>query len=237
MFVAVSGCLYEFPLKKAADTDTVTHTDTDTNPNTHTATETNSETTPISCPTGVAFVSSPAFTGVVFGTSGGTRYWDECPDEQVLVGFQGWLYSGSSGSTVHGTLGAICGKPSVSLVDGKCAVQVSAGAILPMHGSVGETKWTRMCPENEIIMGFRAWTGLDIDLIIFRCAPLLITPDENGYEITRGPYTDLSEVGGGATTPSDQTDCPDGQIATIAELYAAGYFRAIGLGCQTPSLL
>jgi hypothetical protein len=250
-FLFIPACAYNFPLKgepptdtalatdsETADTDTATSDTTmETNTNPHTAGTETETTSANACPTGLAFDSSTYYTQAIYGTSGGTEYHDRCSAGQVIVGFRGYLTTIPSGTQVHGSLGTICGVPRVSLSNGKCIVQTSVGTSLSLRGTVGDIEWTQLCPENEIIMGFKAWIGADIDSIVFRCAPLIITSNGNGFAITRGPFTDLASVGGEMTQPQEQTDCPDGQVATMAHLFATSYFRAIGLGCQSPTTL
>lgn len=234
VFHSLSGCFYSYPLETDSGTDSNTEIATDTNADTESNTESHSGAD--ICPIGIEFVSTPAFTELATSSREGTEYIDSCPKGQIVIGFQGFMFD-DAGRLFHGRIRTVCGAPSVSLIDDRCVVEMNTGASLPTRGSAGDVEWTRMCPQNEMIMGYQAWTGSDIDQIVFRCAPLRITGDGNGHTVTRGPFTDLGPVGADSGTSTFQADCPDGQIATIADFFADGFLRAIALGCQVPVLV
>lgn len=246
LFFNVSSCIFDYSVKNdpstSTDPDTITTIESDTPSDSESATQTDtlvdthSDSEIGTCPGGVELVSAIEFTDLVLTDVPGEEFIDSCPEGQAIVGFEGFLWDDVD-RQVHGRLRAICGVPSIRRDGEQCVVEIGPGATLPDRGTSGTIEWTRMCPDDEVIMGFQAWTGHNVDIAVFRCAPLLITGDGGGYAITRGPFTDLSPVGTGDGHVNFQQDCPDDQIATTTKLVATNFLRGMALGCQRPSLL
>lgn len=242
----LSGCTLDYSIKKDSDPNTafdtgtasesVSHSESDstTQPPTVDDTETESESETSPCPSELEFGPPVQFTETVVCAKPAQEYIDSCPDGQAIIGFTGFL---RSLDLVHARIRAICGIPSVKPVGKDCVVEVASGELLPVRGTSGEEEWTRICRDNEFLMGFKAWTGDNIDKVIFRCAPLLITPEGSHFVVTRGPFTDLEFIGKDDGAVNFQQDCPSGQIATTTKLQSDNVIRAIGLGCQSPSAL
>ncbi len=243
----LSGCALDYSMNKtrghgtATDTDTASgsasHSESDstTTPPTvdDTATQPDTESTTIPCPTALVFEPTVTFTDKVVCDKPAQEYTDSCPEGQAIVGFSGLL---RDYDLVHARIRAICGIPSVKQVGNDCVVEVAPGELLPVRGTSGSIDWSRMCPENQFLMGFKVWTGDNLDKTIFRCAPLLITREGSQFSVTRGPFTDLEFVGKDAGHNNPQADCPADQIATTTYIQADTAPRALGLGCRSPSL-
>jgi hypothetical protein len=114
------------------------------------------------------------------------------------------------------------------------AISVSSGATLPLHGLKGQILWASTCPPNQVVVGFGGRSGLYVDQLLLRCAPLVV----NGppYTIARGTITALPPVGGTGGQPFPTTDCSAGQVATVSRILAGDYIDAFGLSCSTPAL-
>lgn len=242
----LSGCMLDYSIKKDGDPNTafdtgtasesISHSESDstTQPPTVDDTETESESETSLCPSALEFKPPVQFTETVVCAKPAQPYTDSCPDGQAIIGFKGFL---RSLDLVQARMRAICGIPSVKAVGNDCVVERAFGEILPVRGTSGEEEWTRICPDNDFLMGFKAWTGDNIDKVIFRCAPLLIALEGSHFVVTRGSFTDLELIGKDDGAENFQQDCPSGQIATTTIIQADNVIRAIGLGCQSPSAL
>lgn len=241
----LSGCMLDYSIKSiddsagtnkknASDGGTDSEGESSTLPTTdgETATETDSESEFIPCPTTLEFEPAIRFTETVVCFKPSQEYTDSCPDGQAIIGFSGFLRDYDH---VHARIRAICGLPAVKPVDDKCIVKVSPGGMLPVRGTSGTIEWTRTCPDNQFLMGFKAWIGDNMDKVIFRCAPLLVTREGGHFVVTRGPFTDLEPIAKDDGREQFQQDCSSGHIATTTVLQADTVLRAIGLGCQIPS--
>lgn len=219
------------------DTDEDTEEDTEEETNVISDTETNGETEYPSCPSGLDFTSQTVFTELINGSSIDIyEYHDSCEEGQVIVGFHGFLRQVKN--LVHGKIQALCAEPAVLFEAGKCVVATEGGTTLPLRGDEGNVEWTRMCPQNEIVVGYRGMTGADIDQITFVCASLRIVAESGGYAIALGERTFLESAGGAGGNYEAQDQCPDGQVATSSLMLANNVLvNAFGLGCQVPSLI
>lgn len=244
----ISNCTYQFTM--IADPDggddssfyTETESNTDTGADTDdteqdSETEAVIDTTPLPpCPTGIEFNSDPLFTQMasVKDTTSGTVYPDSCGPLGVVMGYQGKLFE-TTDLTAHGQIQAICGVPSVIEEDGGCVVKIATGETLPMRGNNGKVEWQRLCPADQIIVGYYAKTGSNIDSLRFTCAPLVISEDATGHKITRGNPSQLMPAGGigGPTVYEDY--CVNDQIAVISSFRSDNVLLGFGLGCQAPS--
>lgn len=216
--------------------DTNDSSDTSNDTGTASVNDTGSE-TKTQCPAGIELTSSIEFTEVSSANIGATEYIDTCPIEQIIIGFEGFLREPGVDPMAHGRIRAICGAPSIRSADENCIVEITPVDSLPLRGIAGDIEWTQTCPDNEVILGFKTWTGNNIDCLAFRCVPLVIANDGGGYAIELGPPRDMEPVGNTEGGSVDfWHDCPDGQVATTTKLEADHFLRAFSLGCQAPSL-
>jgi hypothetical protein len=113
-------------------------------------------------------------------------------------------------------------------------VSVASGTTLPLRGLVGDTPWTATCGPDQMVVGFSGRSGLYLDLLELRCAPLLVS---SGGVVSTGIISTLTSVGdqGGSAFPT--ADCPSGEIATISNLRTGDVVDAFGLSCSRPSLV
>jgi hypothetical protein len=177
--------------------------------------------------TGVTISFGTSVATTQYGnTSGGTAFNDDCPAGEALIGFAGSL---TSSTGYHGKVGGVCG---AVLVDDNLAVTVAAGSTLPLHGILGTVAWTRTCPANEVVVGFRGRSGSLIDQLTFRCAPLTVAASGGGYTVTVGTTDDLASIGGSGGNAFAQTDCAAGSVAATARIRAGDGIDAFGLGCS-----
>jgi hypothetical protein len=189
---------------------------------------------PASCPEEIPFPDDLTMTELAEGKKPGSQYLDSCPQGQVIVGFQGFLQEFTA-STVHGKMQAICGVLSLELFGNDCIVKVTPGSSLPLRGNSGDIEWTRTCPDNEVIVGFGAKTGADIDQLTFYCAPFVFLNDGDEFSISTGSAAALPKVGGiGGGTVIERIQCPDNGVARAMNLYTDTVVTAFGLGCQAP---
>lgn len=187
------------------------------------------------CPTGIEFTSETVFTKLIeTKTTVVAEHDDSCEDGQVVVGYHGFLRDESGKNLVHGKIQAVCATPSVVSENGECVVKMGSTTQTPLRGDTGSREWTRMCPDGEIMVGFEAKTGMDIDYIIFVCAPLSISEGT----ITRGTLTYLDRAGGVGGNYLYQDLCPADQFATSSQILEGNLlFTGFGMGCRSPSLV
>jgi hypothetical protein len=176
-------------------------------------------------PTIVFTGSNP--TTQVGNVNGGSPFDDACPAGQALIGFYGNL---TSETGHHGQLGGRCG--AVSPVDngGSYGVTVTPSAVLDLHGVLGTFNWTRTCPADQVIVGFGGRSGQLIDQLIFRCAPISVTPE---LAVTIGTITELAAAGGSGGNPFTTVDCTAGQVGTMARIRAGDSIDAFGIACSS----
>lgn len=183
------------------------------------------------CPKGLAFLSEPTFTPWVQGKEIEWQYLDSCPENQLLVGFHGYLRSFTT-YEVHGRLQGICGSLSLAPDGDQCIVQTSPADTLALRGAKGDIEWTRMCPTNQIVTGFSARTGINIDQMTFRCAPLSMTGINDHYELIKGASSALTPVGGNGGSNVGPIECSGKTMARVTNISAGDNIAAFGLGCQ-----
>ena len=163
--------------------------------------------------------------------TGGSPFTDICPPSQALVGFTGRLESDPV-TGYHGQVGAICGLVEIS-GDETHVVTVSEGETLPVHGNNGLYTWTRRCPADQVVVGFRGRRGLLIDALWFTCAELSYGPVGDDMGIIVGDTTELpvagNPTGGGNVIPA--TSCPENQVATEYRPRSGDSLDAISFGC------
>ncbi len=166
-------------------------------------------------------------------TTGGTLFPDACPAGQALIGFAGSL---TNETGFHRQIAARCGKVDRIGTADSYSVQVSPGALLPARGVLaGTSPWLRTCDANQVISGFVGRSGLLVDQLTFSCVPILVDPTD-GTTLTLGAVTIQPAIGGAGGQPFAQTDCPVGQVASIARLRAGDGIDAFGLACSVPSV-
>lgn len=191
------------------------------------------------CPSGVNFLSEPTFTQVATckASGQGTQFLDACPSPQVLVGFRGLLQNvPNTNQDFHARFQALCGTLSLDADGEQCHVHVQEGSTLAERGLDGTEEWERRCLADEVLVGFSAKTGSNIDQLTFFCAPVFIELFSSGYSIIRGPSSALAPAGkGGGSLNFGPLECPEGALATIAHIETTRSLISFGLGCQAPS--
>jgi hypothetical protein len=164
------------------------------------------------------------------GGDGGTPYVDACPSSQMVVG-----YMGTYDPTAYvDSIQVVCG---VALVTGGSTYQiiVSPGAILPSHGTTGGSSFTATCPNNQVVVGIYGHSGLYLDQVGFKCAPLTIS--QNGtFAISIETVTQLPVSGGPGGGAFGDT-CPTGRVAVGSDVGSGLFVDSIDLRCAVPMLV
>jgi hypothetical protein len=165
--------------------------------------------------------------------TGGSVFDDACPTGEALIGFSGSL---SQDGGFHRQIAALCGHVERFGTAGSYAIQVGTGVSLPVRGLLAGTfSWIRKCPADQVLSGFVGRSGQLIDQLTLSCVPLVVDA-AGGTSITLGAVTVLPAIGGAGGTAFAQTDCPAGQVATVARLRAGDSLDAFGLACSVPSV-
>jgi hypothetical protein len=181
-----------------------------------------------------AIVFTGADATAQFGNlNGGTLFPDACPAGQAVIGFGGSL---TAETGFHRQIATLCGKVERFGVAGSYTVHVSPGASLPLRGVLAGTfPWARTCGPDQVISGFVGRSGLLVDQLTFSCVPILVDA-QDGTTLSLGSVTVLQPIGGSGGNAFAQTDCPAGEVATVARLRAGDGIDAFGLACSVASV-
>jgi hypothetical protein len=158
-----------------------------------------------------------------------------CPGDQVLIGYQGTLANPFTDPTIQvvSSLQLLCGEVDVTSGPDAGAPQlsISAGATLPVQGSVGNSPFSAQCPAGQAIVGIYGHSGLAVDQVGFDCAPLTRHPDGT---VSVGSSTPLTAYGGnGGSAYNDP--CPSGQVVRGCDINTSGFLYSIDAECAAPS--
>ncbi|MDI1450240.1 hypothetical protein [Polyangium sp. 6x1] len=176
------------------------------------------------------------------GSDGGSAFEDDCPEGQVLVGLRG----GVNGDVVSGISG-LCGVVQVSETY-PFAVTITPGtAMLGVHGVMSsEEPEARMCPPNEMVVGFSGSTFLydpgNPRPILLRvsllCAPVLVDGTAAAPALSLGEATGTPSLGGadGQGDSFEPIHCPENQVARVLQGRSGLLVDALALGCAELSL-
>ena len=167
-------------------------------------------------------------------SAGGTAYTDDCPANQVLIGFRGTTDGGiASLRSVQG----ICGTLSVG-ANSPYAVTTAQAGMLTARETAGNTVENAMCPANQVIIGFSGRAAQYIEALVFRCAPLTISGNAPNYQLNIDNATNTSPIGGeNAGTAFNAINCQNGQVAVTQMPNAGSAIDNFGLKCSALSLV
>jgi hypothetical protein len=188
-------------------------------------------------PTGIQ-VGLPVQSDILSPSTGGMNFTDQCPTTSgVMIGVKGTVDPpGTTGLTYLKSFTVVCGTLGIS---GQANPQVTTtlDAPLPSRGmQPGTTMQERMCPSNQVVVGFESKAAMYVDQLVFRCAPLVLTRDANGYALSLGMASLIGPIGGDGGNAQRTISCPDGAIAIGSILRAGNAIDAFSLGCAVPSL-
>src|SRR5262249_7603583 len=130
----------------------------------------------------------------------------------------------------------ICGRLSVSGMV-TFVVNTTQGETLSTIGTAATTSQTRMCPANQMVVGFAFRSATLIDGLSFVCAPLVISGASPNFSLSVGSQTTLMTLGGSGGSPFPAISCPSGQVAVGDLGRGDGGIDAFGLLCSAPSLI
>jgi hypothetical protein len=185
-------------------------------------------------PSAITVSSTKNATAKHSPSAGGSAYTDDCPANQVLIGFRGTIDGGiaslRSVAGICATLG-VAGNPPY-------AITATEAGMLPTRMSAGSTIENALCPANQVIIGFSGRTATYIEALVFRCAPLTITGTAPSYELAIGSATNTSPIGGeNAGTAFNAIDCAADQVAVSLVPNAGSAIDNFGLRCAALSLV
>jgi hypothetical protein len=97
---------------------------------------------------------------------------------------------------------------------------------------------TRLCGNDQVVVGFNGQSGARIDQIAPICAPLVIGGAAPNFTLSIGtpspPLLGLGGPGGGTFGPYN---CPAKQVVVGHTGRTSDYVDAFGFLCSTPSLV
>lgn len=189
-------------------------------------------------PTGIAVAE--ATTNVVRTCSEpAVRFADRCPRGQVLIGFNGTLEA-PGGAAYLRSLQGVCGRLSVSTAAPWLVTTEEAGT-LPLRDLDLPQKQSVLCPEGEVVTAFSGRSGLWIDGLEIRCAPLEIVEIAGELEVTVGTSRSAGQLGaksGGSAFASQE--CPNETVAvgqTGGTVLSGDVLGEVGVACAGVQLL
>lgn len=103
-------------------------------------------------------------------------------------------------------------------------------------GPIPYMPWERECPAGHAIVGFGGAAGSIIDQPQFRCAPIEISEDADGFSIATGAVLELAPAGPDGGSPFGPFDCPANNVATGAVMDYGQWIFSLRLTCR-PLLL
>lgn len=184
-------------------------------------------------PTGL----SPSGTAVDVVREVGTNgdlYEESCPDGQVLIGFHGSIDAPGGDQYLRGAQG-ICGTLAVS-ESAPYVVTVSEAGTLPVHGLEAPQAQMAVCPPNQVMTGFAGRSGLWMDSVDVRCAPLTILGQSPTFLLVVGTPSKAGTIGGTGGSPFDPLECAAGDVAVgqlIRPIYSGDVLGTFGVQCAT----
>ena len=187
-------------------------------------------------PVGISPAGSVADLPRRGSATGGTAYDDACPTGSALVGVSGDLRAGAS---YLGRIRGICAPISITGSGlGPYTVTTGAQTDPPLRGLLGGgASYVGVCPANSVVVGFDGRAGALVDQLELRCAPLVVSETASAFVVAPGTPTAIAPVGGTGGSPFPTTDCPAGEIATVARIRAGDSVDGFSLGCQAIDLL
>lgn len=169
----------------------------------------------------------------------GTLYAERCPDDQVLIGFQGTV-DAPGGATYLRSAQAICGALSVTSSP-PYEVKVIEAEALPMREIASAQFEAARCPVNQVMIGFAGRSGLWMDSVDVRCAPLSILGVAPTYLLVSGTPATAGTIGGATGgSPFDPMECEAGQVAVgqvVRTIYSGQLLGAFGVQCAKLELV
>jgi hypothetical protein len=191
-------------------------------------------------PTGITMSATSVATARQTPSTGGSPYNDECPANQVLVGFKGTVDTvpdGGAGNTNLRSVQGVCAPLTVTATQ-PYRVNVGATNLLPVRQTPSTVAQTVNCPMNQVIVGFQGRTAMYIEAIQLRCAPLVISGTSPNFTVAPGNIM-VSGPLGAATAGAmfSPIDCPAGQVAVAQAPRAGSAIDSFGMVCRTPTLV
>jgi hypothetical protein len=161
---------------------------------------------------------------------------DECPPNQVLIGYQGEVGQGGPVTLVVTRVRGLCGELR-ALGEGPYSLVAIEGNTLPERGQgppVAGMSWTSRCARGQVIVGVYGRAGAVVNGLGFRCAPLTFAVAGGAAHV--GTTTMLPTYGGDGGTAFEGA-CPANQVARGQKSQSASWLNGYGLLCGTPTLV
>jgi len=169
----------------------------------------------------------------------GTAFSQSCLRNEVIIGMTGTVDDPSVNMNYLRTFRAICATVSISGTTTYTAHTLEAETMpQPGTATVGSMTQTRLCGNDQIVVGFSGRSGQRIDQIGLVCAPLVVGGTAPSFTLSVGAPSPallgLGGPGGGAFGPYD---CGANQVAVGHTGRTSDFVDAFGLLCSTPSLV
>ena len=173
--------------------------------------------------------TSSSTTSYPEGATGGAAYDDACPVGEALVGLQGTLFSEEY--AIIASIEGLCGAIDVT-AEAPHVTAVFDREALPVRGRAGTgSTWAQRCPRDQVVAGFVARAGQQIDALALRCATVRWT--SGATDLALGASARTPFAGGSGGTPQPPAECDAGQVAVGVQGGAGDWVDAFGMRCAT----
>jgi len=172
---------------------------------------------------------------------GGTPFVNRCPAGAVVIGFYGTVDDPADpeAKTYLRSAQALCAELTVSPSEPYTITVTPAGA-LAMHQIAAAKVQMAVCPADQVMTGFAGQSGLWMDSVDVRCAPLSISGVAPNFALVVGTPTKAGTIGGpSGGSPFDPLQCAPGDLAVgqiIRTINAGTLLGAFGVECATASI-
>ena len=179
------------------------------------------------CPPGLILLL--ATTTALVGGSAGMLYGDPCPDQHVVVGFEG---ATENAATPYAHIAARCGRIRMSATAPHRISSITwEGVTLPARGT-GGVVWAASCPSNQAVTGFQGRADGELYALSFVCQAMTVGPGSGGAVLSpSGPATVEPLMGLQSGNSFSRISCPTDQVAIGTYLRSDGRIHAFGLLC------
>ncbi len=163
--------------------------------------------------------------------SGGTRFDDECPEGEALVGLDVEIASGG----YLGGMRAVCGRITAEGPIGR-RVRMQPGTVLPARGQALNAAVRYRCPVDHVVYGFTGNSGWAVDSLALFCAPMSVDGRGSRDVVVHqlGDAHLQAQIGGSGGTFFGAHGCPPESVARGAVIRAGAAIDAFGLLCNDP---
>lgn len=166
------------------------------------------------------------------GGGGGSAVMMTCPAGQVLTGLRGEIETGNGLVDRPGMTNGVCSTIAIDAMGAITTTEASTiGPFAAGDDPPPRTTYTALCPANQVVVGFSAYTGTFVFQLTLRCAPLSLGAADAGFPVLVGTPADITPVGAISGSVAGPVDCAAGEVAAGIAARAGAWIDSWSLGC------